>query len=229
MHPLIPDEVTFREVRGRRKCDTIPFAELAVAPDKTSRPRELLHDIGIANAFYSLAVESPGQITLHNYPEFLRHLPVPGGREVDLAQRDIERMREAALPRYNEFRRLFHLPPKTCFRDLTDGRQELADEIEAVYGDLEAVDLMVGLFAERPPDGLAFSDTAFRVFLLMAARRLRSDRFFTSDFTPAVYTPAGYRWLQTRTLKQMLGEHFPVLRSEVERVENVFTPWHGRS
>ena len=29
----------------------------------------------------------------------------------------------------------------------------------------------------------------------MAARRIKSDRFFTDDFTPEVYTPAGFAWV----------------------------------
>ena len=32
------------------------------------------------------------------------------------------------------------------------------------------------------PTGFGFSDTAFRVFILMASRRLKSDRFFTTDW-----------------------------------------------
>ena len=43
---------------------------------------------------------------------------------------------------------------------------------------------MVGLYAEPLPKGFGFSDTAFRVFILMASRRLKSDRFFTRDYTP---------------------------------------------
>ena len=84
---------------------------------------------------------------------------------------------------------------------------------------------MVGLFAERKPSGFAFSDTAFRVFLLMAARRLRSDRFLTTDFTPEVYTRTGYRWVQDRTMKQMLWERYPELRGRLAKVDNVFKPW----
>ncbi len=37
--------------------------------------------------------------------------------------------------------------------------------------------------AEDFPEGFAFSDTAFRIFILMASRRLNSDRFFTDYFT----------------------------------------------
>ena len=43
---------------------------------------------------------------------------------------------------------------------------------------------MVGLFAETPPAGFGFCDTAFRIFILMASRRLQSDRFLTVDFRP---------------------------------------------
>jgi hypothetical protein len=51
--------------------------------------------------------------------------------------------------------------------------------------DIERVDLTVGL-AGRFPAGFGFSDTAFRIFILMASRRLNSDRYFTKDFTPEV-------------------------------------------
>jgi hypothetical protein len=29
----------------------------------------------------------------------------------------------------------------------------------------------------------------------MAPRRLKSDRFFTTDYTPEMYTPAGLEWI----------------------------------
>ena len=56
-------------------------------------------------------------------------------------------------------------------------------------------DTLVGLFAETPPAGFGFSDTAFRIFILMASRRLQSDRFLTVDFRPEVYTPFGMDWV----------------------------------
>ena len=52
---------------------------------------------------------------------------------------------------------------------------------------------MVGLYSEPLPEGFGFSDTAFRVFILMASRRLKSDRFFTRDYRPEVYSPRGVR------------------------------------
>ena len=61
--------------------------------------------------------------------------------------------------------------------------------------DIDSVDLMIGLYAEPLPPGFGFSDTAFRIFILMASRRLKSDRFFTTDFTPRVYTQLGMDWI----------------------------------
>ena len=72
----------------------------------------------------------------------------------------------------------------------------VVEELRRIYGDPEAVDLMVGLYAEKPPQGFAFSDTAFRVFILMASRRLKSDRFYTYDYRPEVYTPEGLHWIE---------------------------------
>jgi len=94
-----------------------------------------------------------------------------------------------------------------------------------VYGDVDEVDLMVGLYAEQLPRGFGFSDTAFRVFILMASRRLNSDRFFTTDYTPEVYTRAGLQWVADNDLRSVLLRHFPQLAPALEGVANPFAPW----
>jgi hypothetical protein len=118
-----------------------------------------------------------------------------------------------------------HLRPAQRFEELTDN-PEWAEEIRRVYdGDIERVDLMVGMFAERFPAGFGFSDTAFRIIILMASRRLNSDRFFTIDFTPTVYTPLGMRWIDDNTMGTVLLRHFPSLAPALRRSTNAFAPW----
>ena len=56
-------------------------------------------------------------------------------------------------------------------------------------GKIADLDLIPGVMAEDLPEGFAFSDTAFRIFILMASRRLNSDRFFTDSFTEEAWTP----------------------------------------
>jgi hypothetical protein len=129
------------------------------------------------------------------------------------------------VPRYNRFRQFLHKPRVRTFEELTDNA-EWAEEMRRVYdGDIDSVDTTVGLFAENPPKGFGFSDTAFRIFVLMASRRLNSDRFFTVDYTPAVYTQAGLEWIDDNTMKTVLLRHYPQLEPALKKVGNAFAPW----
>ena len=84
---------------------------------------------------------------------------------------------------------------------------------------------MIGLYAEPKPAGFGFSDTAFRVFVLMASRRLEADRFFTDDYRPEVYTRAGIDWVEANSMRTVLLRHFPELAPSLEGVGNPFAPW----
>ena len=84
---------------------------------------------------------------------------------------------------------------------------------------------MIGLYAEPKPKGFGFSDTAFRVFILMASRRLKSDRFFTRDYTAEMYTQAGLDWINETTMTSVLCRNYPELRPVLAGVENAFKPW----
>ena len=84
---------------------------------------------------------------------------------------------------------------------------------------------MVGMYAEPKPKGFGFSDTAFRVFVLMASRRLKSDRFFTRDYRPEVYTQAGIDWVEDNTMRTRAPASLPGARARATGVENPFAPW----
>src|SRR5207244_3695995 len=139
---------------------------------------------------------------------------------------DSLRIRERGIPRYNQFRRFFHRGAVSSFEELTPNRA-WQEELRRVYDDdVENVDLMIGLYAEPPPKGFGFSDTAFRVFALMAPRRLKSDRFFTTDYTPRVYTPLGLSWIDSNSLVSILRRHCPKLEPVLRGVDNAFVPWN---
>jgi hypothetical protein len=183
MHPLIPDQVDIRSLATDAVTETIELPALSGrhAPGVVNR-------IGMSDLFYSFGRAHPGAVTLHNFPKHLQNLTRDDGEHLDLAAVDIFRDRERGVPRYNQFRRLFHKEPVKSFEELTDNAV-WREEIRKVYGnDLEKVDLMTGLYAEPLPSGLGFSETAFRLFILMASRRLKSDRFFTDDYRVEVYT-----------------------------------------
>jgi hypothetical protein len=180
---------------------------------------------GVEDLWYSFGVQHPGAVQLHNFPRWMQDLTLPDGIRLDLAALDITRDRERGVPRYNEFRRQLHLKPAATFDELTDN-PTWARELEDMYGDVEKVDLQVGMHAETPPPGFGFSDTAFRVFILMASRRLKSDRFITDCYTEEYYTKTGMQWVADNTMASVLLRHYPQLAPSLEGVKNAFAPWN---
>ena len=220
MHPLLPEEVTFRSHLDDTEARTVPFPELGVAE---SRAR--LREFGMASTLYSLGRANPGLVCLHNYPTFLQQFEHPRGELIDLAAIDVLRNRERGVPRYNDFRRMLGMTVPKSIDELTEN-VSWAKQLNAVYGgDVEKVDMLVGCYAEPLPDGFAFADTAFRIFLLMASRRLKADRLFTRDYTPAVYTQVGLDWVRSNTMVSVLRRHHSELQPVLAGVTNAFLLW----
>jgi len=222
LHSLIPDGIKFYSVSNGKLIKELEFQQVAFG-----EARKVLDDgTRMADVFYSFGISHPGAITLHNYPRFLQNLTLPSGEHLDLASVDILRDRERGIPRYNTFRKLLHLPPARSFEELTHNRV-WAEELREVYqGDVDRVDLLVGMLAEPFPKGFGFGDTAFRVFILMASRRLKSDRFFTTDYRPEIYTQAGLDWINRNTFGSVLIRHYPELKPALRQIKNPFAPWN---
>ncbi|MER5978516.1 peroxidase family protein [Streptomyces sp. NPDC001857] len=221
MHPLVRDDWHLRSADDDASLRHCTLRDIA-GPGAL----KVLETTAMADLLYSFGTQHPGLVTLHNFPRFLQEFERPDGQLQDLAATDILRSRELGVPRYNEFRRLLRLKPAANFLELTENRA-WAEQIQSLYdGDIEKVDLMVGLYAEKLPAGFAFSDTAFRIFILMASRRLNSDRFFTEYYTPEVYSKAGMAWIDDNSMITVLLRHHPELRTSLTGLTNAFVPWH---
>jgi hypothetical protein len=220
MHPLIPDEVVFHSLATGAVLERRDLMEIS-----GRRTPSVVQRITMPDLFYSFGTCHPGAITLHNFPRLLQNLRRDDGEHLDLAAVDIFRDRERGVPRYNRFRRLLRKDPVKSFDEMTDN-PAWRKQIKEVYnGDLEQVDLMTGLFAEPLPEGFGFSETAFRIFVLMASRRLKSDRFFTDDYRPEIYTDLGLEYIRKTTMLGVLQRHYPHLAPALAGVTNAFQPW----
>ncbi len=220
MHPLVPDEFSIRAARDDALLQAREFPEVAGA-----HAQEVMGQVPMADLLYSFGTSNPGAITLHNYPKHLQRFLRPDGVLVDLAATDILRVRERGVPRYNAFRQFMHKPRVASFEELT-AHPEWRDQLRSVYSnDIDQIDLMVGMYAELPPTGFGFSDTAFRIFTLMASRRLNSDRFFTTDYNARIYSQAGMEWIEDTDFSTVLLRHFPALLPALRGVKNGFAPW----
>ncbi len=220
MHPLMPDDFAFHSLATGRLLETRELPEIA-----GKRTPQVFERLTMGDLFYSFGVSHPGAITLHNYPRHLQNLTRDNGEHLDLAAVDIFRDRERGVPRYNQFRRLMHKDPVRSIDELTDNR-EWRRQLAQVYDhDVERVDLMTGLYAEALPEGFGFSETALRLFVLMASRRLKSDRFFTDDYRADLYTEFGIDYIKRNTMLTVLKRHYPQLAPALAGVDNAFKPW----
>jgi hypothetical protein len=220
MHPLIPDEF---EIRSHGTGEIV--GETEFTPMQGHGTREMIDQFGMSDWIYTMGISHPGAITLHNHPNALRNLTRVNGDHVDIATIDILRDRERGVPRYNDFRERLRKRRIEKFEDLAPN-PDWNEQIRDVYsGDIDSVDTQVGMLGEQLPPGFGFSDTAFRIFILMASRRLKSDRFFTNDYSPEIYTPEGIDWVEGNLMGDVLRRHHPELAPALEGSGNAFAPW----
>ncbi|MGW2825934.1 peroxidase family protein [Streptomyces sp. NPDC001443] len=220
LHPLIPDDYEIVDHRFGHRLDTLTFNDVQGAATEP-----LIRKTGLADTLYSLGIAHPGAITLNNFPRSLQTFE-RDGEVIDLSVVDLVRTRRRGVPRYNDFLAGLHKPRIRRFEDLSSDPETVA-RMKDVYRSVDEIDTMVGLFAENPPTGFGFSDTAFRVFILMASRRLQSDRFLTVDFRPEVYTPLGMDWIDRSGMTSVIQRHCPELASLLPRTASAFAPWRA--
>lgn len=78
----------------------------------------------------------------------------PGGLGADLCAIDIQRGRDHGVPDYNTIRVAFGLPALTNFSQISSDNATNA-ELEALYGDIDDIDPLIGMLAEdHPSDGV---------------------------------------------------------------------------
>ena len=220
LHPLLPDDYQLHDLRTGKSLGRRSFAEI-----QGDQADDVLRDVGLTNLLYSFGTAHPGAIKLHNYPRSLQAFE-RNGEIIDLSVVDLVRTRRRGVPRYNDFREGLHKPRVKHWEELC-ADPESVRRLRSVYRNVDEVDTMVGLFAETPPDGFGFSDTAFRIFILMASRRLQSDRFLTVDFRPEVYSPFGMDWVAKTSMTDVILRHCPELAAVVPRGASAFAPWRS--
>ncbi|XWS44209.1 hypothetical protein CRYUN_Cryun15aG0024600 [Craigia yunnanensis] len=234
MHSLLPDFLHLRNINvapGPNKSP--PLLEEVPMPNLIGQIGEkTLSQIGFTRQIVSMGHQACGALELWNYPSWLRDLitqNVDGTDRpdhVDLAALEIYRDRERKVARYNHFRRALLLIPISRWEDLTDD-METIQTLNEVYGDdVEELDLLVGLMAEKKIKGFAISETAFIIFLQMATRRLEADRFFTMNFNEETYTKKGFEWVNTtESLKDVLDRHYLEITKKWMNSTSAFSVW----
>ncbi|VDB91968.1 unnamed protein product [Peniophora sp. CBMAI 1063] len=132
----------------------------------------------------------------------------------------------------NDFRKFLGLKPYATFHDWNSD-PEISTAAENLYGDIDRLELYVGLQAEevkelRDGAGLCPGFTISRAILSDAIALTRGDRFFTADYTPHNMTAWGFADCQRDTSGpgngSMLGRLFMRTLPE-EYTENSTYAW----
>lgn len=228
LHTMIRD--TYRMERlatdGKGEVEVEVTAELPFGKMHGYQTQALSRGIPLEEQALSWGRQSAGALTLHNMPDELRRFHTQDDRHKDMSiVHNVRAAERSRKPTYVNFTiKLGEKPPKT-FLELTGGNQELADELQRAFGKVEDVTFRAGILAERKPKDFALGNRQFKVFVLMAPRRLKADRFLSQMFDARYYGgQSGINYVENTTFSDIVLRHLPQLRPAFEGVDNAFKP-----
>ncbi len=213
-HSLVPDSFV---VSANTNID--------IVDTRADKAGILMQKYGVGNLLRAFGKNAAGAVVLNNSPKFLQNLEIPVVGRMDVIAVDLFRERERGLPFFNQFRRNMGLAPYKSFEEMTKNA-EVANKLSQIYGgDIEKLDLTVGLHAEYKEDGFELGETTVQSLALFALRRIQGDRFYTTDFNANTYSKVGMNRINHATLKGILVKHFPELKNDLEKNANPFQIW----
>jgi prostaglandin-endoperoxide synthase 2 len=141
---------------------------------------------GVGTCFTAASHQLAGRICLRNtHSFFFEPLPTPfppGYESNSVLGLTVEMARQFRLRPMNEYRRAFGRAPLKSFDELTKDA-DLADRLEKLYGTIDNVEWLVGIFAEQHQKGAMLGDlmttmVAFDAFTHALTNPLLSDQIY---------------------------------------------------
>ncbi len=180
-HGLVPDHIT---VDGQRYDDTRYLGENA-----------LLEELGVAKVVDASSKQRAGQISLGNVPTFLLR-----------AEYETVKMgRDFRLRPYNEYRKQFGLDALTSFAELTDDT-ELRATLQSMYGDIDKVEFVIGLFAEKHAERRLYGDLLYAMVAYDAFTQIYPNPLLSrSVYTARTFTTYGLKLIdETNSVEDLV-------------------------
>jgi prostaglandin-endoperoxide synthase 2 len=191
-HPLVPDTIGTGPDR------------LSSAEFRNNNP--LVISQGIEALMARCSRELAGKIGLLNTPVFLVDSSNPSWPSVE--EVTIALMRKARLRSFNDYREAYGLRRLTSFEELT-ADTEVQQRLEALYGDIDALEWYVGIFAEDYPDYMMMGELmTYMVANDAFTQALTNPLLARSVFNEATFSPRGMKTIkETRSLQQIVARN----------------------
>ncbi len=156
----------------------------------------LFEEIGIGPLLDAVSKQPAGQAGLGNTPDFLWAAE----------NANIKMARDFRLASFNDYRERFSLPRLRSFAELT--RDATAqDKLQRLYGHVDNVEYIVGLFAEQPQPGLLFGDLLNAMVAYDAFTQIFSNPLLSQNvYNEATFTDYGLDLIKQTTSLQVLAE-----------------------
>jgi prostaglandin-endoperoxide synthase 2 len=162
--------------------DALALGSGSLEPGVFRFNNRLLEREGVEAVFNAAAAQAAGRIGLQNTPVFL----LPAERA------SLAFARRARLQPYNRYREKFDLPPLRSFAELTPRQPELAAQLQRLYGTVDQLEYVVGVFAEEAQAGSLFGDLMGRMVAYDALTQIYSNPLISRNvFNAATFTPIG--------------------------------------
>ncbi len=170
-HSTLNDDIEFFDNDGREVHDAVELKDAFFNP-------MLLDEIGI-DAILKYDASSQSQEIDLEVVDSLRNFlfGAPGAGGFDLVALNIQRGRDHGLNDYNTTRQAYGLDAVESFADITSD-VELQEKLESLYGDVDNIDLWVGLMAEDHLRGASVGELTSTIIADQFQRLRDGDRFY---------------------------------------------------
>lgn len=123
----------------------------------------------------------------------------PGSGGLDLVSLNIQRGRDHGLADFNSVREAYGLETFDSFAEITSD-VELQEKLETLYGDVNNIDLWVGLLAEDHAAGSSLGETATTIIADQFERLRDGDRFYYEN----TFSGSELREIENTTLADVI-------------------------
>lgn len=185
-HGLIPDSIV---VEGKK----VPQSDYRFNND-------LLEKVGFSQVITAASESPAGKIGLKNVPDFMAMAEY----------RMIKMGRDFRLASFNDYRVQFGLKRLTSFAELTENA-ELHKELKSIYNDINKVELIVGLFAEKHSENrlygsLMYTMVAYDAFTQIYTNPLLSKNVYNAE----TMTQYGLDLIEeTNSIQELVNRNIP--------------------